>query len=347
MVLHQQLEPNLDTLYPQANKAGLTGPPVPSVPTGLEAQITDGAIALTWTAPVNDGGSPITDYTIEYKASASNDWIATAEGVSLLTAMLISQLVNETNYDFRVAAVNANGQGPFTEPVTAAPFLFTAPSAPQHLTAIVPPSSTAITLVWNAPEDNGGSVVIDHLLQYKRTVDAAWTNASTPESNGASVNFGNDSYGVSYDFRVRARNIHGFGDWSNTAQVTPLPLPDQPLGLTNTAFFSRVIIDWNEPIANTQNDAITSYQILRRHVGVDSGFVIIIDNTGNTDTAYTDEGLDSNTRYVYRVKARNRVGLSPQSAFTRADTLAVDTSSLLFEDDTMARFEDDTNINFE
>ena len=347
MVLHQQLEPNLDTLYPQANKAGSTGPAVPSVPTGLEAQITDGAIALTWVIPTNDGGSPVTDYTVQYKLSADDDWITTAEGVSLLTAMLISQLINETNYDFRVAAVNENGQGPFTVPVTAAPFLFTAPSAPQHLTAIVPPSSTTVTLVWNDPENNGGSAVIDHLLQFKRSADAEWTNASTPESNGASVNLGNGSYGVSYDFRVRARNIHGFGDWSDTAQVTPLRLPDQPLGLTNTAFFSRVIIDWNEPISNSQNDAITSYQILRRQIGVNSGFVILVNNTGNTDTDYTDEGLESNTRYIYRVKARNRVGLSPQSGFTRADTLAVNTSSVLFEDDTLVQFEDDTNMDFE
>ena len=261
--------------------------------------------------------------------------------------MLISQLINETNYDFRVAAVNENGQGPFTVPVTAAPFNFTAPSAPQHLTAIVPPSSTLVTLVWNAPENNGGSDVLDHLLQFKRSADAEWTNASTPEANGANINLGNGSYGVSYDFRVRARNIHGFGDWSNIAQVTPLQVPDQPQGLTHTAFFSRVILDWDEPIANSQNDAITSYQILRREIGVNSSFVTLVDNTGNTDTAYTDEGLNSNTRYVYRIKARNRVGLSVQSAFTRADTLAVDTSSMLFEDASMARFEDDTNINFE
>ena len=77
-----------------------------------------GQISLTWTAPVNDGGSAITDYKIEYCQSdmagnCSSAWQEYADGVSTATQATVSGLSTggTQSYAFRVSARNAVGYG--------------------------------------------------------------------------------------------------------------------------------------------------------------------------------------------------------------------------------------------
>ena len=70
--------------------------------------------------------------------------------------------------------------------------------------------------------------------------------------------------------------------------------------------------------------SITHYQIFRRDRDVhDTGeFVTIQENTGSAAASYTDDTVEPETRYVYRVKAVNQHGASTWSDFVRADTPA-------------------------
>lgn len=77
-----------------------------------------GQISLTWTAPVNDGGSAITDYKIEYCQSdmagnCSSAWQEYADGISTATQATVSGLSagGTQSYAFRVSARNAVGYG--------------------------------------------------------------------------------------------------------------------------------------------------------------------------------------------------------------------------------------------
>ena len=79
-----------------------------------------------------------------------------------------------------------------------------------------------------------------------------------------------------------------------------------------------VTLTWDDP-----GDAgITGYQILRRNrdtsaMGV---FEVHVEDTGSAATSYVDRDAAPETRYNYRVKARNESGLSRRSNFVRADT---------------------------
>ncbi|MFM9082371.1 MAG: fibronectin type III domain-containing protein, partial [Actinomycetota bacterium] len=85
---------------------------------------------LAWTAPIDNGGTVITDYVIEYSDNAGGTWQTVTDGVSTATTVLVSNLTAGTSYLFRITAVNANGQGETsmvsnavtpTAPVAAAP----------------------------------------------------------------------------------------------------------------------------------------------------------------------------------------------------------------------------------
>lgn len=74
---------------------------------------------LTWTAPA-DGGSAITDYAIQWSPAGANTWTTFADGVSTTTSTTVTGLTASTNYDYRVAAVNAIGTGTNSSTATGA-----------------------------------------------------------------------------------------------------------------------------------------------------------------------------------------------------------------------------------
>ena len=105
-----------------------------------------------------------------------------------------------------------------------------------------------------------------------------------------------------------------------TAAVSAMERPEKPQGLTGTVAHDAVSLTWDNP----DDDSITGYQILRRDRDVhDPGqFEVHVDDTGSAATSYVDQDVAAETRYVYRIKARNAAGLSPRSHYFNADTPA-------------------------
>ena len=97
-------------------------------------------------------------------------------------------------------------------------------------------------------------------------------------------------------------------------------VPAQPTGLSADASHDSVALAWDDP----GDASITHYQVLRRDRDVhDTGeFVTIESNTGSATTSYTDDTVEPERRYVYRVKAVNQHGASQWSKFARANTPA-------------------------
>jgi len=83
----------------------LTLPRLPSAPQSLTVIPTDQTIDISWTAPSDNGGSTITGYKVEYKASSSGTWTTVSSNV-LGTSCQLTSLTNGTNYDVRVSASN-------------------------------------------------------------------------------------------------------------------------------------------------------------------------------------------------------------------------------------------------
>ena len=104
------------------------------------------------------------------------------------------------------------------------------------------------------------------------------------------------------------------------AQSPGLEPPERPRGLRAEVSHDVVRLSWDDP----GDAAISGYQILRRDrdlspVGV---FEVLVEDTGSAAAAYADRRVQPETRYNYRVKARNAAGLSRRSNFVRADTPA-------------------------
>ena len=110
---------------------------------------------------------------------------------------------------------------------------------------------------------------------------------------------------------------------ASPAQAQDGTVPDQPTGLSTEASHDSVELTWDDP----NDDSITHYQVLRRDRDIhDTGeFVTIDSDTGSDDTKYTDDTVEPEKRYVYRVVAVNDNGESKWSKFARADTPAAPT----------------------
>ena len=79
----------------------------------LTATPSNAKVSLSWTAP-DDGGSPITNYIVQYSLNA-NDWVTFQHPVSNATSITVTTgLTNGLTYYFQVAGVNGycGGDGP-------------------------------------------------------------------------------------------------------------------------------------------------------------------------------------------------------------------------------------------
>jgi PKD repeat protein len=78
-----------------------------------------GSVALDWDAPVSDGGSPVTSYSVYRSESGSGFWsYATGTGPGVTQASVVG-LTAGVSYDFRVYARNAIGFAPPSNVIAA------------------------------------------------------------------------------------------------------------------------------------------------------------------------------------------------------------------------------------
>ncbi|CAH2099215.1 unnamed protein product [Euphydryas editha] len=88
-------------------------PGAPGAPRSVET--TESSITVTWTKPRNDGGSPITGYILEKRLITEDKWTKASHAHIPDTTYKVSGLIENHEYEFRVSAVNAAGQGPWSQ----------------------------------------------------------------------------------------------------------------------------------------------------------------------------------------------------------------------------------------
>jgi hypothetical protein len=94
----------------QINVTGMPGPPTgPMAISGVDKN----QVVLGWMSPKHDGGSPISHYVVERRDVSREDgtWTTVASYVKELK-FCVQGLYEHHEYEFRVSAVNMNGQGP-------------------------------------------------------------------------------------------------------------------------------------------------------------------------------------------------------------------------------------------
>ena len=93
---------------------------MPSVPESLTATGGDGEVVLEWSAPADDGGSPVTGYGYRYAAGQAVPEDVTWRDAGTELTATVTGLENETRYAFEVRARNRVGPGE-TSGTTALP----------------------------------------------------------------------------------------------------------------------------------------------------------------------------------------------------------------------------------
>jgi hypothetical protein len=200
----------------------------PGAPTNVSAAARAGGATVTWTAPADDGGSPITGYKIQ----AVNPSDGAAVGAPVVVAGTVTSgdvtgLANDgTQYAFKVMATNAMGDGaPSEQSNTVTPAgAATPPGAPTIGTAVAGPKQATVN--WLAPASNGGSTITQYQVRVidsrGRQVGGLRNAAGTATS--LVVTGLND--GKAYRFQVRARNASGLSAYSaESNSVTPTRAP--------------------------------------------------------------------------------------------------------------------------
>ena len=194
-----------------------------------------------------------------------------------------------------------SNEGPSTSP----------PAKPAGL--LTAASHDSVMLSWDNPDD-------DSITGYQvlRGPDADNLAVLADDTGDANTSYTDSSVAAqtTYLYAVRARNARGLGPQSDPVSVTtPAPPPAKPAGLLTAASHDSVLLSWTNP----DDDSITGYQVLR---GPDAdNLAVLVDDTGDANTSYTDSSVAAQTTYVYAVRGRNARGLGPQSDPVTVTTL--------------------------
>lgn len=89
-------------------------PAPPSVPRVTDT--TKHSISMTWTRPMYDGGSDVCGYVVEILEEGSEQWYRATTKPLKTNEYAATGLAANKKYRFRVAALNSNGTGEFSDP---------------------------------------------------------------------------------------------------------------------------------------------------------------------------------------------------------------------------------------
>ncbi len=172
-------------------------------------------------------------------------------------------------------------------------------------------------LSWTAPADDGGAPVIGYDV-FRRVGSGPESLLDSTAATETIYLDGGVTNGVSYTYRVGARNTAGLGALSNPVTVVPAgtaSAPSEPLGLSASKVkgnTSAIDLTWSAP-ASDGGSPISAYFVYRRGP-TDADYVFLATSADGSTTSYRDTTTASRTTYGYHVTAWNAYGPSQPSS---------------------------------
>ena len=292
---------------------------VPEEPRSLTADdISDSEVRLEWTEPRGNDSPPVTGYKIEYKEADEDDdeyEVAKADTRSSKTEYTVDDLDEDTEYTFRVSAINSVGTGDPSREASATPSDDSSadtravkPGSPREVSA-VPASDTRLYIEWAAPAANRGPVVTAYLIEYKQK-SGEWEMAAEVGGDAGAFIHDVPNPKTSYSYRVTARNDVGLGTPSGASSFVKPEHTKAPTQVSITALSpTSARLDWLPP-SGTHGQPITQFEILKIF---SNGVPAKHDSTGGRQTSYTITGLDTDREHSFAVKAKLSLGETPES----------------------------------
>jgi uncharacterized repeat protein (TIGR02543 family) len=281
---------------------------VPNTPTSVAAAVTTaGAATVSFTAPLVNGGSAITGFTV---TSSPGGFTCTAAADA--SSCVVSGLTNGTAYTFSVIATNEIGNSVASSASSAATPQSNA-SAPTTITATAGDGQASIA--FSGAVTNGSTIANYTVQAYDgdgNVVEGATCTSSTSPCTITGL-----TNGSTYTFKVVTNStVYGAGSTTASSQssasnaVVPAKVPDAPSSVEVTPGTGKVTVSWDAPSSN--GSAILSYSVQAYN---SSGEAV----TGATCTATTltcdvSSNLVAGSNYTFKVTATNAVGTSPASS---------------------------------
>lgn len=305
---------------------------IPDAPQNVEANATsNGSVALSWDAPLSDGGDTVTSYQI--KVYSDNDG---AKGNDITSSVTVNPVVNPadggkytasvigmnkgTKYHFGIAAVNKAGAG---AEASAEATTWTNPAVPQEVTAQAIAKGT-VNVEWKTPVFDGGTAITSYKVSYRKKGTEEWTDLAPVAPTSAkkeSAKITGLTTGETYEVKVAAVNKSGgngeemVGPACDVIEIVAADIPDAPV-ITGFKAGNRIITITE--IKKTDNHAspITTYMVYYRRKGASDWKTKRVQvNPYDMETAYdvVIDGLTNNVEYEIQVSAVNMIGESART----------------------------------
>lgn len=316
----------------------------PGLVSGFNVEPGNTELTLTWEPPVDNGGSNITGYLVQWTANRRVEPLQhriddPAARTHTITGLRNTTAADPSAYDVWITAINPAGSGPRTPAPDGSPVSPTtvAPGLPTSLGASASPTSgTELIVEWKAPLDDGGEAVDSYRVERNCANGnrLGWVTTGIPGNPAGRVDVPNvptETYSITISgltngapcqVRVRAVNSKssptGPWPWASTA-ATPLQTPEPPtLDVTGVqSAHKSLVLTWAAP-TNTGGSPITGYEITYA-----SGGAPVQINVAGTETSATISGLANGFGYTVSVKAVTAAGSSGPSAEVTAVPKAV------------------------
>ena len=204
-----------------SNPAGTSAPAV-SAPVGVAVTAPDppgvvtakypkaGTAKVSWTAPANNGGKPITGYVV---TSSPGKKSCSTTGKQ---ACVVKGLTGGKAYSFTVKATNAIGTSK-ASPAGVAGVLVGPASAPQDAKAAASGGSAKIS--WAKPRKSGGGKLVQYIAR-------AGSSSCTTKKNTCTIS--GLALGRTYQVTVTAVTTGGRSKPATTTVTTIAPVPVKP-----------------------------------------------------------------------------------------------------------------------
>lgn len=272
--------------------AAVTANVVPNAPTGVTGVPGNATVAVSWVAPVPNGGTAVTRYTVTSSPSSRRCTSTSA------TTCTVTGLVNGTAYTFTVVARNTAGNSVASapsSPVTPR----TVPGAPTGVSATA--GNAAAEVSWSAPASNGGAAITGY------TATSSPDGRTCASSGATTCAVAGLTNGTEYTFRVVATNAAGSSAASSpSGPVVPLAVPDPPTDVSAVAGNGSADVSWSAP-ASSGSAPISEYTATSSPDGRTC-------TSSAPSTSCTVTGLTNGTAYTFRATARSAAGTSEASA---------------------------------
>ncbi|XP_072914559.1 fibronectin type-III domain-containing protein 3A-like isoform X2 [Hemitrygon akajei] len=269
-------------------------------------------VSIRWVPPSVNGGSAVTEYTVEIGELGSSDRRSVYHGAEL--ECTVGGLLPGKMYSFWVKAANKVGYGPYSERTDIS--TATAPPDQCSIPMAVCKTATCVQVNWECPPSNG-SEVTEFRLEFGGVEGCMQVIYSGPAQ---SYEVKGLKPATAYYCRVQAVNAAGAGYYSDTIIcMTPASVPaavsvlqvidlDQ-LEIAPQSPSTCLAIQWEEPCCH--GSEITGYNL-------EYGGKQII--AVSTTTSAIIEDLQPDTTYRVRVQAINSIGAGPFSHSIKTKT---------------------------